>query len=185
MTDMRDSDGYLWIVARTEERRAAVANFNLLAKGYRVFWVHYHTTMLHGRKSESVLRGYFPGYIFVGVEEEIEIPPISRVRGIGMRDSPEAALLWSQDDKHYLPPSWLDRMRSECLNAEGLHEPPNEHEVRRQRLAIGTMVKVRGPWEKCLSIIMADGGDYVDVDHGEMWGKRIVRRYDPVQIEVA
>lgn len=183
MTDHRDESGRLWIVVCTEFRREPVANMNLLQAGLDTFWPHY-TAMAWPRTGHKgggpgipVLRSYFPGYIFAAVDDERHIPAIVRVRGV-------EGILWDPDDKHYLPPKWLAAMRAECLNDNGLHNPPDKA-PERARFPVGAEVYCRGPWEKFVATVLRDYGDRVKVLHGEIFGKPVVATYDLIQVERA
>lgn len=180
MNTMRDDLGLLWIVVCAEPRREAVANMNLLAAGLDTFWPHF-TAMAWSRTGRKdlgagipVLRSYFPGYVFAAVENERHIPAIVRVRGV-------EGILWQLDDKHYLPPRWLSAMRAECLNDNGLHDPPDQAPAR-SRFPVGAEVYCRGPWEKFVATVLKDYGDRVKVSHGELFGKPLTATYDPIEI---
>jgi hypothetical protein len=174
----RDELGRLWVVIRTEHKREPVANMNLLQAGYDTFFVHYMHMARHGPKVWRQMRSYFPGYLFAAIEEPVQIAPIARVRAV-------AEVLWSPSDQHYLPPKWLSAMRAECLNGNGLHEPPANGLPERGRFKSGERVHCRGAWDKFAATVLRDTGKTVQVDHGEMFGKRIIATYDPVQVEPA
>lgn len=186
MTDQRDESGRLWVVACCEPRAEAIANMNLLDAGIPTFWVHYMCApnWRTGRKI-AMLHGYFPGYIFAAVDwhedaEMIErrVGPIRKKRGV-------SGVLWSLEDQHYLPIAWLNSMRAECLNDNGLHEPPEKPVQGRQRFPAGSSVRTTGAWDQFVSTVLADRGTYIEVEHGQMFGKPVRLRYTPEQVERA
>lgn len=57
-----------WFVVRTQPRAEERASWHLNNQGYEVYLPRYRKQVRHARKTETVLRPLFPGYVFVRID---------------------------------------------------------------------------------------------------------------------
>lgn len=62
----------LWYVVNTQARREGVAASNLRRQGYDIFLPVISKTVRHARSVRHVLEAYFPGYLFVRFDIDIQ-----------------------------------------------------------------------------------------------------------------
>jgi transcriptional antiterminator RfaH len=63
-------DGQNWYAAQVLPQKEGYAAMHLERQGFRTFFPRFYRTRTHARKSETVLRSLFPGYIFVAFDVE-------------------------------------------------------------------------------------------------------------------
>jgi len=61
-----------WYVIRTQPNGEDKASFHLRAQGFDVFLPKRRKQRRHARKTETVLRALFPGYLFVNIDVEAQ-----------------------------------------------------------------------------------------------------------------
>lgn|SRR5574341_1092402 len=194
---MRAPAGCLWLVVACEWQRELLAIGNLQEAGFTTFWCHYRTEIAahprNGRKAIPVLRGYYPPWLFVAVNDDPsdDVAAIKAARYVD-------GVLWTEADRHYLPAAWLSWVTGPKCHAHaadlpvcidpvtGLFEPPTgARTLGRQKYQPGAKVRTVGLWDQFVSTVIADMGKSIEVEHGQMFGKPVRRVYDPVQVERA
>lgn len=69
-TDVTSQGGQNWYAAQVLPQKEGYAAMHLERQGFRTFFPRFYRTRTHARKSETVLRSLFPGYIFVAFDVE-------------------------------------------------------------------------------------------------------------------
>ena len=59
-----------WYVVRTQSNQEDKACFNLKKQGFEIYLPRYNKTIRHARKTQTVKRPLFPGYLFVNIDLE-------------------------------------------------------------------------------------------------------------------
>ena len=140
-----------WIVVHTHVHAEAKAEHHLCRQGYEVYLPRYRKTRRHARCLETVIRPLFPGYLFVGFDQQAtRWRPIQST--IGVRQLIRAG------DRPVLAPGWIvDGLRAR-EDADGLVEV-------RSSLAKGEQVRiVSGPLYDHVGVFdCADDNDRVMV----------------------
>jgi transcriptional antiterminator RfaH len=62
---------YRWYVVQIQPHAEERARRHLVNQGFKVYLPRYHRTVRHARRSVSVLRPLFPGYLFVHIDPEV------------------------------------------------------------------------------------------------------------------
>jgi transcriptional antiterminator RfaH len=104
-----------WYVAQTKPQAEPLAVYHLKRQNYATLWLHYATQVRHARRVTVALRGYFPRYLFVQVDETQAIGPISRSPGV-------TALIQSGQEPIQVPTSIIAELQSRA-SPDGLVTP--------------------------------------------------------------
>lgn len=66
----QQADRRRWYAAQVLPQKEGYAKMHLERQGFATFFPRFYTTRTHARKTETVLRSLFPGYIFVAFDIE-------------------------------------------------------------------------------------------------------------------
>lgn len=171
----RDEDGILWALVYCKPLQEPIARMNLEDQGYAFLWLHYQATVAHAGRKLNVLRGYYPGYAYVGADEGQSLIDVRYAKGV--RD-----LVQIGGETAYVPPAVIAAERARCLNNGGLVERPDSA-TQRRRFQAGAAVRTpNDAWAGYVAMVASDDGKTVGIWR-EAFGKKWVAYYTPEEVE--
>jgi transcription antitermination factor NusG len=136
------ADGRRWYVVQTQANREHLAAEHLARQGFAVFLPRQRRTVRHARRLSERLVGYFPGYLFVGLDTANDrwraVNGTIGVRGLIMgADRPAAA-----------PRGLVEALRAQADEMDCLAPPPAYGPGDRVRLLSGPFADLVGALDR-------------------------------------
>jgi transcriptional antiterminator RfaH len=129
-----------WIVVNTHPHKEATAIINLENQGFATYCPLLRRQVRHARKTRSVLRPLFPGYIFVDSPDETSWRPVLSTLGV-------RSLVRSGDQPSRLDSQFIDALRAR--EADGVIVAPATPYAVGQRIRIS-----EGPFDGTVATII-------------------------------
>jgi len=135
----------------TGPRREGMATSYLRQRGYEVLYLHYRDAVRHARRTKTILRSYFPRYIFVAVRASMGFHGVNRCPGV-------STIVYCGDDPVEIPEGVIEELRKRGDNAGSIELTPEEKDERR-RFEVGELVRINGgPLAGLVGAIQLDKG---------------------------
>lgn len=96
-----------WLVVHSKPLSEWQAHVNLLNQGFTSFLPYKIHTRPSGRRMEGIVSGYFPRYLFVGVEPKRSIRPINSTYGV-------SSLVYLGDSPLTVPERVMEQLKARC-----------------------------------------------------------------------
>ena len=153
---MGDGHG-TWFAVHTNARKEDLVNRLLEHQGFATLYLHYQTTVKHGRRTYINFRPYFPRYVFASPAEHLSVYDINRTIGV-------STVVYLGDQPLEIPTPVVDELRARG-NSRGLVKlAAEEHGEHRKRYRQGQHVRIAdGPLAGFLAVVAVDRGHQVRV----------------------
>ncbi len=105
-----------WAVATTHPHSEAIAVENLERQGFVTYCPRIRKRRSHARKIDTVLRPLFPGYVFIGVSQQMRWRPILSTMGV-------RSLVRFSDEPATLDAAFIDELRAREVEGAVVRPP--------------------------------------------------------------
>ena len=151
-------DGMIaWLAVFTAPGKEGMVNDKLTALGYEMLYLHYPSVTRHARKKTTILRSYFPRYVFAGIQDGQSVYDINSCQGV-------SSVVYGGDKPLEIPLEVIEELRTRAHPSGLLKVTPEETNEERRRFRRGQKVQItEGILQGLDAIIDVDKGHSIDV----------------------
>ena len=143
-----------WFAVHTNTRAETTVDRQLRQTGFQTLYLHYHDIVNHARRQASIIKPYFPRYLFAQVIAPQSVGQIGRTQGV-------TAVVCAGDEPLQVPPSVIDELRARA-DHNGLVQMSGKEREARRRWLEGQQVRIReGVFAGLLATVELDTGDQI------------------------
>lgn len=147
----------LWLAIFTAPGKETAVYAKLLNQGYELLFLHYPVVIKHARRKKTVLRSYFPRYLFVGMHLGQAVYDINNTPGV-------STVVYMGDKPLEIPSPVIEELRTRAYPDGRLKVTPEETSEERRRFRRGQKVQItEGILQGLDAIIDIDKGHSIDV----------------------
>jgi transcriptional antiterminator RfaH len=164
-----DATSARWLAVHTHPQHEALATYHLRRQTYPVVFLHYFTEIRHARRKTTVLRPYFPRYIFAEINDNLPMAPIATTPGV-------AAIVKSGQEPLQVPKAVIQELSARA-DPDGLVAPLPAR--LRPLLAPGEEVSITsGPLQGFPGVVILDDGNRIRLNI-KLLGRQIEATVEP------
>ena len=146
-----------WYAVHTKPQKEGLVATFLKWQGFEVLYLHYPAVVKHARRTKTVLRAYFPRYVFAAVGDDQSVFDINNTIGV-------STVVYCGDNPLEIPLPVIEELRLRADKHGRLNLSPKETGEQRKRFRRGQKVRItEGILEGLKAIIEVDSGHQVKV----------------------
>jgi len=147
----------IWHAVHTSPRKEWLAHSLLQRQGYEVLYLHYSDTVKHARRTWTVLKPYFPRYLFAGLANGQTVYRINKTPGV-------STVVYSGDEPLAVPGNVIEELRARGNSSGLVAFTPSERGDHQRRYKKGERVRIdAGPLEGFVACVVLDRGPSIRV----------------------
>lgn len=140
-----------WYAVHTNVRSEKLVSEGLEKRGYATLFLHYRQIVRHGRSRREAIRGWYPRYVFVGLEDDQGLYTVSKTEGV-------AGIVHGGDGPLLIPAGIIDAERKRG-DENGRIYLPHDDKLKRVLFERGEEVRLLGgAWAGLLATVELDTG---------------------------